>query len=387
MKRALRAIVLLAALRAAPALAGEQVVEVDGQAATTSADPKVAARDDAFAAALQAALPTLAPADVLAARRAEVARDIIGRARRFVSRYTVSAERDEGGAHVLHAAVTVDLGKVVDALHALGITEAVEPTAVTAPVPRGTSRATLLMRVISADGVAASYGALATRLSSGAAVEAELVRRGWKVVAPPASGPAAGPTGELPLERDAARALAGDSRAAIAVVVGVNVTEPGRVRGVLGAGVAARAWAAVVRTDGSDDGLVATAVGSAVGDAGTDLATQAVTRAATAALADVAPVTRRAIATTAPTVDAATDAGALRVTLRGGSWATVRAVRAALAARKGVSLVEFRRISATDVVLVVTSSESAAALARATKAVAGVRRAADADGAVTAELD
>lgn len=389
MKRALGLLVALAALRATPALAGEQVVEVDGAAATTAADPKVAARDDAFAAAVQAALPALVPAEVLTARRADIARDIVGRARRFVARYSVTSERDDGGVHAVHAAVTVDLGKVVEALRALGIAEAAEPApAVAPPAPRGAPRATLLMRVITPAGVAASYGPLASRLDSAGAIEAELVRRGWKVVAPPASGPAAGPAGELPLELDAARALAGDSRAALAVVVGVSAAEPGRVRGVPGVAVAARAWAVVVDV-ATERTLapLASAVGSAAGAAGDALTTAAVTAAAQAALADAAPLAR---SRSAPSAAAATDvpvaAGEVRVTLRGRSWTGVRAVRAALAARKD-AVVDVRRVTGDALVLVVRSSDAVAALSRAIKAVAGVQRVSvDGEAGLTVEL-
>lgn len=374
---------------AAPQLAAADpgVHQVGGQGPLTASDPRVAALDDAFVAAVRLALAEVVSPEALAGKDAELAREIIGRARRFVARYVVDSERDVERRHEVRATVYVDLAKLVAQLQALGIADAAVPRALsTGSATHGPRRATLLLRVRGPAGVEATYGARASAVPAAATLAGEFTRRGWVLVPASAAGPAASDAGDLPLDVDAARALAGDAKAALAVVMGAEVSAPERVRGVAGRAVRAQAWAMVVDVAGARAlSSTATAIGAAFGVDTADTQARAVAAAGQRALADAAP--QRAADVAAPGSAPSPDAGEVLVTVRGGTWSGARAVLAMLAKRKGVGGASVRRVGATEIVLVAATAEDPGALARAVGAVSGVRRAtADGAGGVAVEL-
>jgi hypothetical protein len=381
------AAVLLAMAAPAAAESDAGVHQVLGQGPLTASDPRVAALDDAFVAAVRLALAEVAAPDALAGKDADVAREVIGRARRFVARYVVDSERDVDRRHEVRTTVYVDLAKLVAQLQALGISDAAVPRAlVTGPATHGPRRATLLLRVRTPSGVEATYGARASTVLAATALGGEFSRRGWVQVPASAAGPAASELGDLPLDVDAARALAGDAKAALAVVMGAEVSAAARVRGVPGRAVRAQAWATVIDVAGARAlSATATAVGAAVGVDTADTSARAIAAAGQRALADAAPL--RAAEVAAPGSAATAGDGEVLVTLRGGAWSGARAVLAMLGKRKGVGGASIRRVGATDLVLVATTAEEPVALARAIGAVDGVRRAAaDGAGGVAVEL-
>jgi hypothetical protein len=349
------------------------VYHVEGEADTGGADPRVAALDVAFAAATREALADLVAAADLKANKATLDREVIGRARRWVASYKVTADATKGDTRALEVDVHIDVDKLSNRLGELGVAM----IAAAQPDPSGTGTggdpvpgaggkgATVLLRVDGARGTTASYGAAAMRDVPGlAALSAAVRAAGWQLVPAPASGPAPAPGDEL-LGDDAARALAAAVGADVAVIVGVEAPAVGQVRGTSERGALARARVRIVDARGViGDG---TSVGGAHGT-GEDLVPQAIAAAVVDAFADAQPAGTAAVAA-GPVADVTAGPGEVLIEIGARdardavAWFAVRAIRDKLAAGKNAHVV-IRRLSAREVVLGVTGERAADKLAR-----------------------
>ena len=143
------AALVVAMLGVGPAVAEVVTYEARGRADDSAADPRTQALDIAFAAAITEAVADLAGAGART-KAAEVDREIIKRARRFVASFQVKSQSSGGGDLELEVAVRVDLDKLRARLGELGVP--LKPRDPIAPVDpsRGQKKATVLLRVIGA---------------------------------------------------------------------------------------------------------------------------------------------------------------------------------------------------------------------------------------------
>jgi hypothetical protein len=151
--RRVLAVVLLAAL-ASPAFAEDVVAyEAEGDAPTSSADPRVAALDDAFAHAVTAALADVVAPEVRAARKGDLDREIVGHARLWVTKFSVTKDETSDARRELTVSVKIDRDKLRARLGELDI--ATVEGAAAAP---GAKSVTILVRVASEGGVQKDLG-------------------------------------------------------------------------------------------------------------------------------------------------------------------------------------------------------------------------------------
>ncbi len=354
----------------------------EGAAAATLSDARTRALDVAFATAVDRAVTELvAPAD-RTAHRGEIERAIVGRARLYVASFKVVTEGADGADFHVTAQIRIDRDKLRAKLGELGVPVVARAGTLDVPLPLGpigtvpvhvgpaATRATVLLRVTTPTAVLATYGVDGGDTPGADAVAERAARAGLTVVAAPHSGPAAHGGGELPLDDDGARALAGDARARVAVVVGVTLEGTGPVRGTREQGAIAVATARVL-----DDRTVTGQGRARSGAHGLDVAT-AVTRAARAAATEAAaqaltPPSPRGLPGAPPAPAAPPlggEAGAVLVRIRGAlAFGGVRAIRDQLASEAGVERVLIRRLAAGEVVLVVRTRQRADRLASAVR--------------------
>ena len=350
--RLLIAIALLCGLAATAA--AEEVVsyKVNGAAPATGDDKadRTRALDEAFKAATRAALDELG-----AAGGETVDREIVKRARLWVASFKVSAQATRSGSYVVDVDVKIDIAKLRDKLVELEVS--LSPPDGAGGSSELVPAATLLLRVSTIEGALATYGAgqvALDRVPGADAAETSLRRHGLDVVAAPASGPAAKPGEGLPLSDDAARGYAGDARATIAVIAGVEQAAPGPVRGARGVAGLARAHVRIVDTEGRVLGEGRSARG-ATGAGAAQVADAASRAALLDALVTALPARRTAIVDVGHPVlplPAARE-GTVLVRLRGATGTQTAAVKAHLAAAQGIKSVTVRRYGGGEVVLAV----------------------------------
>src|SRR5882672_11030226 len=96
-----------------PAFAEEIVgYEAEGDAPASVADPRVAALDDAFARAAAAALADLVAPDVRSAKKGDLDREIVGHARLWVVKFTVTRDEVNDDRRQHAVSVRVDRDKI-----------------------------------------------------------------------------------------------------------------------------------------------------------------------------------------------------------------------------------------------------------------------------------
>jgi hypothetical protein len=206
--------------------------QAEGDAPTASADARVMALDEAFAHAVGNALSDLVAGDVRTARKGELDREIVARARLWVAKFAVTKDETVDDRRELTVSVKIDRDKLRARLAELkiatkdaGAGAAIEPT----PAQR---TATILMRLALPGGVKAVYGPNAAQDAPGLTALTNLLRNaGFAVRRAPASGPAPRPDGDLPLSDDEAEALANEAKADIMAIAGVSVGPSVVVRG------------------------------------------------------------------------------------------------------------------------------------------------------------
>lgn len=405
------ALATFAALAAAPsaALAEDiQTFEVTGEADAAASDSRGVAVDSAFARATEEALDDLLPRAVRTEKRAVINKEVIGRARRWVSSYKVTGDEQSGGKRQLTVSVRINREALSARLVELGLAAATaappdgdprpsDDGPITSPGnpggssdpadpgnpagadplltpsssadPRWAGRtATLLLRARRQAQALATFGVSGDGKAPGAALATALMSERGLVVKPASlAGPSPRLEGELPLDDGQARALAGAAKAELAVVVGVELSERQYVRGVPTPMVLATASARVVaRAEGAEgEGR-----GSAVAIAG-DGDRQAIERAVATAVGAALPTTAagRAAAPELTRDDQPLPA------LEGGAWvrlgahtpwSVVSALMRHFAKQQGFTA-ELRRLSPAGYLVLVRSDkgvERAAAIAR-----------------------
>jgi hypothetical protein len=133
--------------------------EVEGEASAAAADPRGDARDDAFARAVTAALADLVAPDVRAARKADLDREIVGHARNWIRKFTVTRDDTSDGRRQLSVSVRVDRDKLRARLAELDI--ATTSSATPAVTPRaGGKTVAIVARADAKDPPAALVAAL-----------------------------------------------------------------------------------------------------------------------------------------------------------------------------------------------------------------------------------
>ena len=86
--------------------------EAEGDAASAGADARTAALDDAFARAVGSAVADLVAGDVRTTHKGELDREIVGHARLWVARFTVTKDDTEDGRRQLVVSVRIDRDKI-----------------------------------------------------------------------------------------------------------------------------------------------------------------------------------------------------------------------------------------------------------------------------------
>ncbi|MGE3762084.1 MAG: hypothetical protein AB7L94_07525 [Kofleriaceae bacterium] len=212
-------VVLALVLAAAPAHAEDIVAyEAEGDADTSGGDPRVAALDEAFASAVTMALAELVAPDVRAARKADLDKEIVGRARLWVAKFTVNKDTTVGERRQLAVTVRVDRDKMLARLAELDV---------------ATKLATVLLRIDDPAGPRATYGSGGEKdVPGSAALTSALRGAGMLPKRAPASGAAARVGGALPLDDDEALAIAQSVNADVATIAGVTIGRPMVIRGL-----------------------------------------------------------------------------------------------------------------------------------------------------------
>jgi hypothetical protein len=364
-----RTFIVLALLFAlAPVARAEDVAAYDteGDADVRGSDPRVAALDEAFARAVTLAVNDVVSPDVRAAKKADLDRELIGRARLWVAKFTVTKDTTADDRRQLKVTVRVDRDKVRAKLAELNI-----PTMTPGESSKGRS-VTVLLRVADASGTRASFGATAEKDLPGlGALSSALRASGMSIKRAPAAGPAARPDGELPLGDDEADALAGEAKAEIAAVAGVTIGTPVLVRGVPASGVLVTANVRMIERRGRRVIGQGTATSAARGTE-PGVVQKAIERALVGAASDVLPPPRPSLTQATPGFHGEDvpvgEPGVVLVRLAPNTpWGIVMAEQKYLAGAKGIQRAELRRLSPGGWVIGVTTTESLARIAQIAK--------------------
>ena len=356
MTRCVLVAVMVAAL-ASSAFAEDIVAyEAEGDAPATATDPRVAALDDAFAHAAAAAINDLVAPDVRAARRGDLDREIVGHARLWVTKFTVTRDETDDARRQLTVSVKIDRDKIRARLGELDIvtTEA----GATAP-PTGTVKTvTILERLSSAHGIRADFGPSADKEIPGiAALTTALRAAGMAVRKAPSAGPGPRPDGDLPVEEADATALAEQAKADLALVAGVTIGDFVAVRGQ--EQPAALVTARLRLIDHGKAIGQGTAIAAARGEDGVGYA---VDRALTSAVADVLPPTPQKLGPAGSFTGDDTpiaEPGVILVRLPSKTpFSMVLEEQRYLAGAKGVRSASLRRLSPSGWVIGVATTDS-----------------------------
>ena len=348
---------LLAAPRGARA---EDVVayQAEGDADAAAPDARVTALDEAFARAVGQALDELLAPDVRKQSKPVLDRELIGHARLWVSRFTVTRDAVADDRKQLSVSVRIDRDKLRARLTELNISVRETGEAPPASAPS----VIVVLRVVAPDAVHATYGLAAEKDVAGlAALSGALRRASYTVKRAPASGPAAKADGEMPVDDDTAEALAAEAKAELVAVASVAVGPSVPLRGVPASGelVAARVrlidrkahklvgqGSAIVAARGSDPGLVG----------------YAIDRALLAATADVLPQPAQSMPQAPSFSGDDTPVGEPGVVLvrlpRATPWPMVQAELRHLVGARGVARATLRRVSPAGWVIGVSTSDS-----------------------------
>jgi hypothetical protein len=371
----IRRVLILAMLAlAVPAYAEEVVAyEAEGDAPSTATDPRVSALDDAFSKAASAAVGDLVTGDVRTAHKGELDREIVGHARLWVVKFTVTKDETNDDRRQLTVSVRIDRDKIRARLGELAIatrdTSAAPGNDTTTGEPIHT--VTILLRVATPAGVRADYGQAAEKDVPGLAVLTTVFRTaGMAVRRAPASGPAARAQGDLPLDDDEAEALAGDAKAELAVIAGVTVGPPVLVRGVAAPAVLVTARLKLIEKKDHRALGQGMAISAARGD-DPALVTYAIERALLAASADVLPPAPKKLVQAGSyhgDDTPITEPGVVLVRLSAKtSFHLVQDELKYLAGAKGIKAASLRRLSPSGWVIGLQTSESIERVAQIAK--------------------
>jgi hypothetical protein len=348
--------------------------QAEGDAPSSSTDARVMALDEAFANAVQSALVELVSAETRTARKAELDKELVGRARLWVAKFSVTKDETVEDRRELTVSVRIDRDKLRARLGELGI--AMKETGAT---PAGTGggdttaaaaarTATILLRVMTPAGIRADYGPSAEKDVPGLAALTNVLRtNGFAVRRAPAAGPAATGDSELPLSDEEAAGLANEAKADVVAIAGVKVGQSVPVRGRATTGALVTAHVRIV--DRKENKVLGQGVASA-GAAGADPG-YAIDRALAGAAADVLPpATAKLNAASAFSGEDApvAEAGIVLVRLPVRTpYASVLLEQKFLAGAKGIRAATLRRLSPGGWVIGVATAEPIEQIARIAK--------------------
>lgn len=338
--------------------------QADGDAPAAAADARVMALDEAFSRAVTSALVDLVPGDVRTARKGELDREIVTRARLWVAKFSVTKDETLDGRRALSVSVKVDRDKLRARLAELGIA-----SKAAAPEEEvGQRTATVLLRIALPTGVRAGYGANAERDLPGVSALTTLLRNaGFAVRRAPDAGPPARADGDLPLADSEADALAAEAKAEVVAIAGVRVAPPVAVRGM--AANASLVTAHVRLVDRKDKRVVGQ--GSATAATPGEDPGYAIERALASAAVDVVPPPPMKLGQAGAYTGDDTpivEPGIVLVRMPARTpYSLVLAERKYLAGAKGVRAASLRRLSPKGWIIGVATSESAEQIARIAK--------------------
>lgn len=349
---------------ASPAFAEDVVAyEAEGDAPVGGADARTAALDDAFARAVSSALGDLVAGDVRTAHKGELDKEIVGHARLWVAKFTVTRDETEDARRQLTVSVRIDRDKLRARLDELKIAT----KDVAAGAPEGQKAVTILLRVASSKGIHASFGKNSDHDLLGLGGLATIFRgAGMAVRRAPDSGTVA-PDGDFPISDADADALAETAKADLVAIAGVTVGDPASVRGQPQQAVLVGAHVRLF--DHRAHALVGQ--GTALAASAADDPRYGIERALAAAASDVLPPAPRKLGQAAAfTGDDTPFAEPGVVLVRLGSktpFSMVLAEQKFLAGAKGVRAASLRRLSPAGWVIGVTTSESIERVAQIAK--------------------
>jgi len=345
--------------------------EVEGDADAGGSDPRVAALDEAFGRAVGLAVKDLVDAEVRKANKAALDKEIVGRARLWVARFTVSKDETADGRRQLTVTVRVDRDKMRARLGELKI-PVVAVQAPTPPPEQGGRGAVLLLRVMGGDGTHASYGPTGDKDAPGlGALAATLRTAGYAIRRSPASGTVR-LDGDWPLGDGDAEGLANEAKAEAAAVASVTIGGQVTVRGVATTALLVGARVRIVEKGKKLGEGVAVAAARGAEPA---VVAAAIDRALVAAATDALP----SAAAPRPTPGGFTGAdtpipepGVVLVRLPPKTpWGLVAAELKYLAGAKGITRAVLRRMSPAGWVIGVSTTESVQRIAQIAKRAPG----------------
>jgi len=350
-----------------PAFADDIVAyQAEGDAPSSGSDPRTMALDEAFANAVGSALAELVSAEIRTARKGELDKEIVGRARLWVVKFSVTKDETVEDRRELTVSVRIDRDKLRARLGDLNI--ATKETAVTPPpggdtptVTAPAKTATVLLRVFTPKGIEATYGTGAIADLPGVGALHNLLRgQGFAVRKAPASGKTDGD-----LSDDEADALAAEAKADTFAIASVTVEAPVNVRGK--AGLASLVTAKMKLVERKDRKLIGEGAGraAAIGDG------YAINRALLFAASDVIPPSPTKLGAAGAFKGEDTpvaDTGVVLVRLPAKTpMSMVLLEQKYLAGAKGVRGATLRRLSPSGWVIGVTTSEAIEQVARIAK--------------------
>ncbi|CAN5730238.1 hypothetical protein BH11MYX1_BH11MYX1_52500 [soil metagenome] len=355
------------ALASTPVRADDIVTyEVEGDAPAAGADPRGAAVDDAFARAVQSALADLVTADLRTSHKGVIDREIIGHARLWIARFSVTKDDANEDRRQLTVSVRIDRDKLRARLEELKIATKVEggdPGAIDGAPQRSV---TILLRTRSSKGSFASYGKAADRDTLGLGGLTTLLRsNGMAVRRAPETGTVG--DGDFPISDAEADQVAEAAKADLIAIAGVSVGDAVPVRGRPMEAVLVTAHLRLVERKSHQ----VIGQGTARAAAPADDHKYAIERALTAAAADVLPPQPTKLAQAAAFVGDDTplaEPGVILVRLGAKTpYALVGAEQRYLAGAKGVRAASLRRLSPSGWVIGVTTNESIDRIAQIAK--------------------
>ena len=357
----LLAIVVVAGLVGASTRArAEDIVayQADGDADAGAADARVEALDEAFGKAVSQALNDLLDPEVRRQSKPVLDRELIGHARLWVAKFTVTKEAVSDDRKQLSVSVRVDRDKVRARLAELNIATRVAGDA----PPANATPVTILLRVVTPDGVHATYGLAAEKDVPGlAALSGVLRRANMAIKRAPAAGPAAKADGELPLDDDTAEALAAEVKAELVAIAGVAIGPPVPLRGIDASGVLITARVRLVDRK-THKAIGQGAVVSAARGTDAGVVGYAVDRAVMGAIADVLPQPAQKLSQPQTFSDdnaPLDEPGIVLVRLaRNTPWGLVQSEIKHLIGARGVSRATLRHVSPSGWVIGVATAES-----------------------------
>ena len=363
-------VVMMLALAGTPVHADDIVTyETEGDAPVAGTDPRGVAVDDAFARAVQRALADVVAPEVRTANKGLIDREIIGHARLWIARFSVTKDDTNEDRRQLTVSVRIDRDKLRARLDELKIATKGEGGDAG---PTGTNDAsaqktvTILLRTRSSKGSFASYGKGADRDTLGLAGLTALMRTyGMAVRRAPETGNVS--EGDFPISDADADSVAEAAKADFIAIAGVTVGDAAPVRGKPNDAVLVTAHLRLV------DRKVHQMLGQgmAITAAPADDHKYAIDRALAAAAADVLPPQPTKLAPAGAFVGDDTplaEPGIVLVRLSSKTpYAMVSAEQRYLAGAKGVRAASLRRLSPGGLVIGVTTAESIERVAQIAK--------------------